>query len=823
MAQPNAYTPATDFSDDEANAVGGRSTVRTAALDAEFSAINTTLDQVLAVIALNQRDDGEIRDGRVKLHTLAADVRALLAVGGVAASNLRGDWVTATAYVVLDVVTQGGNTYICASAHTSGTFATDLAADRWIVIAVGTGVNASSVVFAPTATLAATSVQAAIEETDTENRALTAAVRSELADVSTAGDGDAMVGWSAICDIRDGVLTRHASLAAAVTAVGSARCAIVVRDDVTMAANATIPTTATLRIENGARITTTGYTLTVNGPREFHDGQCFAGSGTVTIGGVGAIVRPQWWGAVADGSTDDTTALKAAFDCAIPSGHIVRLSGSHLVSGAISTVTEIAAGSLHVVCEGNVTITVSGSATAFTTLLSCYTTAINSASLSGGRLTLNLNNKCSNGLYLRHGGGNGGTVNLGPLTVLSAKENSAVATSENQGLLVYGRYESVYIRDCVVNGVDRTNTGGGACKGISISEIVGQCTIVAPQVSNVLCTGSSADADGISVFGYATGGTYAKREGVLNLHDPVVTDCQGRSIKLQISESAIYRPRIYRRSVVAFTAGDIDYQVGGDHALIEPHWEYRFNGATFPVPSGFYAVSWQQQCTDRPNRLRVSGGVFATEREIDRFVYQTTGASSTAGVLSVDGTKFQQIGSFATKVFSNAIVEIHAGQVQAATLSHVEVRNTRGNMSGARVLGYTDASAANTSKLSFDLVGNENTGADSSTSRVFSAISGTTITQVGGFRLADNAGFNDYLATWVFSAIALKAGCRFSYDRASSTVTSGPTISSGTYVHVEALGGLTNAIRNVRMTVDDANAANTVFYTYSGATWGTIK
>ena len=40
-------------------------------------------------------------------------------------------WVTATAYVVGDYVLQSNTIYYCETAHTSGTFATDLAADKW--------------------------------------------------------------------------------------------------------------------------------------------------------------------------------------------------------------------------------------------------------------------------------------------------------------------------------------------------------------------------------------------------------------------------------------------------------------------------------------------------------------------------------------------------------------------------------------------------------------------------------------------------------------------------------------------------------------------
>lgn len=40
-------------------------------------------------------------------------------------------WLTATAYVIGDIRSNGGTNYYCLAAHTSGTFATDLAASRW--------------------------------------------------------------------------------------------------------------------------------------------------------------------------------------------------------------------------------------------------------------------------------------------------------------------------------------------------------------------------------------------------------------------------------------------------------------------------------------------------------------------------------------------------------------------------------------------------------------------------------------------------------------------------------------------------------------------
>ena len=47
--------------------------------------------------------------------------------------NHRGAWATATAYALKDMVVQSGIVYVAMSDHTSGTFATDLAAGKWAI------------------------------------------------------------------------------------------------------------------------------------------------------------------------------------------------------------------------------------------------------------------------------------------------------------------------------------------------------------------------------------------------------------------------------------------------------------------------------------------------------------------------------------------------------------------------------------------------------------------------------------------------------------------------------------------------------------------
>lgn len=50
-------------------------------------------------------------------------------------------WVTSTSYDVGDEVIENGVDYVCATAHTSGTFATDLAANRWEALNVGADIQ----------------------------------------------------------------------------------------------------------------------------------------------------------------------------------------------------------------------------------------------------------------------------------------------------------------------------------------------------------------------------------------------------------------------------------------------------------------------------------------------------------------------------------------------------------------------------------------------------------------------------------------------------------------------------------------------------------
>lgn len=175
MAQPTPYVPSTDFSADEGNGVSGRSTVRTAALDAELANIQTTVGEICENLGLLQRDDGALLDGIVTVGSLSSEVLDLIASG---AFLVRGPWLTTTAYAKGDIVSQGGAAYLCFIAHTSGTFATDLANGDWIAMTVTNTATGTS--FSPTTNISATNVQAAITEVDSELRPSVALLNHQL-------------------------------------------------------------------------------------------------------------------------------------------------------------------------------------------------------------------------------------------------------------------------------------------------------------------------------------------------------------------------------------------------------------------------------------------------------------------------------------------------------------------------------------------------------------------------------------------------------------------------------------------------------------------
>ena len=124
MTQPTPYIPAYSFT-------GFQRANQTKPLpgdkiDANNLLIKDTLDEILANLALIQRDDGEVANQTIGYEQLKPELAT-----GIAPAEA---WETDTAYAVGDAVFYEAKLYRCLVAHTSGVFATDLAADKWLLV-----------------------------------------------------------------------------------------------------------------------------------------------------------------------------------------------------------------------------------------------------------------------------------------------------------------------------------------------------------------------------------------------------------------------------------------------------------------------------------------------------------------------------------------------------------------------------------------------------------------------------------------------------------------------------------------------------------------
>ena len=85
-----------------------------------------------------------VNNGPFDMDLLEADLDRIIMIvqqlgwdvsSGQAAINYRGPWAATTTYTIRDIVrTSNGNYYFCIVGHTSGTFATDLAAGNWVLL-----------------------------------------------------------------------------------------------------------------------------------------------------------------------------------------------------------------------------------------------------------------------------------------------------------------------------------------------------------------------------------------------------------------------------------------------------------------------------------------------------------------------------------------------------------------------------------------------------------------------------------------------------------------------------------------------------------------
>lgn len=226
----------------------------------------------------------------------------------IATGLARGTWTTATAYVLNDQVVQGGLLYRCVIAHTSGTFATDLTAAKWSIVAA----------------------------------------MPEYISAKVYG-----------C-VGDGTADDRASIAAADAAAGSTGEIYFPAGTYKIASNLTIA--AAVRFAPGAKLSVpTGVTVTISRGITAGVQQIFslAGTGIVALNPAFVLTGyPEWWGAVT-GGPDCLAALGACIkQCPVTllqaadyfiSAELLIQTGHRSIRGASPHYTGAADGSTRIV------------------------------------------------------------------------------------------------------------------------------------------------------------------------------------------------------------------------------------------------------------------------------------------------------------------------------------------------------------------------------------------------------------------------------------------------------------------------------------------
>lgn len=132
-----------------------------------------------------------VNNGPFDMDLLEADLDRIIMIAqqlhwdvssGQAAINYRGPWVTLAEYTERDIVrTVNGNYYFCVVSHTSGTFATDLAAGDWVLL----------IDFEAIETHATNAAASAADALASRNTAIARSAAAELSEIAAAASAAA--------------------------------------------------------------------------------------------------------------------------------------------------------------------------------------------------------------------------------------------------------------------------------------------------------------------------------------------------------------------------------------------------------------------------------------------------------------------------------------------------------------------------------------------------------------------------------------------------------------------------------------------------------
>lgn len=171
MAAPTPYELSYDFTAFQAS--NPTTPLPADKLEIEFNALQTTTDEIIANLGIIQRTDGALANQSVGIDQLKPEV----SLGFNSVTN----WLTGTQYGLRDGVYYQNKVYICVIAHQAGVFATDLAANKWQLIA-----DYDQFIVLATAQANIATAQATIATTQAGNSATSAAAALVSQNTATA-------------------------------------------------------------------------------------------------------------------------------------------------------------------------------------------------------------------------------------------------------------------------------------------------------------------------------------------------------------------------------------------------------------------------------------------------------------------------------------------------------------------------------------------------------------------------------------------------------------------------------------------------------------
>lgn len=519
-------------------------------------------------------------------------------------------------------------------------------------------------------------------------------------------------------------------------------------------------------------------------------------------------------------------ALATAFEVAARAKIPLTLTGSYTADAPLLNIYSGDA-ELHLRCVGDVVIEVDHDADYIRDLIICQTDSISSGSVSGGSLTINGNEKIGSGITWRHlASEDGGEVMIDcPVRVTGCKKEAA-GSYENGGILIFGRYTRIVLRQPEVSGVTRLSSDG-ACDGICCSGFVGDVDIYSPKVSRVFIGSGTTDADGIKVFGRDIGG--GKHAGRVRVYSPKLTDCQGRSYKSQCSDDVVYDPVVVRDAAVAvgITNGvDFDFQCGNGR-VVNPRLIYRKDNSTSPLGTSHSIVAFQSTIESEPQRSRLENATILSDVAVPRIVLAVHTTNSADSVTEVDGIDLLPTGGLTTTMVGRAIVEMNMTPLLTRSgKTHINIIGVRGP-AHAPLLGYTgyDGSTDMSDKLSLCADDCRNSIAPTSNvARALHNLSGAAIQKLPKFAASRLSGYRTlYAGAFEVNFAAVEAGQQIIVDLSTVVATNPPSWGSSGYALIEGFGSYWSGTdRTVRVTKFSA-APNCWVTTNGGTNWHVVS